>query len=117
MRWIIVLLIFCGCGRVAQDVEGIYVGHFEHEFAINDDTLVVSQTNNGKTIYNLTRHTGTVRKKDGKLLLKEIKIESWILEYNKDTKILKELRKGRILLWNSKDEIQMGNTIYKRVKK
>jgi hypothetical protein len=116
MKWIIVMLVFTRCLGSVGNVEGSYVGYFEHEFAINDDTLIVSKANDAGNIYNLSRHTGTARKKNGKLLPKEVKIESWILEYNKETKILKEARKGRIIIWNSQGDLQMGNTIYKRMK-
>lgn len=94
------------------------MGHFEHEYALNDDSLILIKANDGKNIFNLTRHTGTVRKKDGKLLAKENKSSIWILEYNEENKIFKELKTGKIITWNSKGEyLQLGNTIYKRMKK
>lgn len=115
MKWIIVLLVFTGCLGSIDSVEGVYVGHFEHEFAINDDTLIVSKANDAGNIYNITRRTGTIRKRDGKFLPKDNKVEFWMAEYNKEKTIFRELKKGRIILC-SKGTLQMGNTIYKRVK-
>jgi hypothetical protein len=118
MKWIITILLFAGCSERIAIPEGTFVGHFEHEYALNDDSLIIHKADDGKNIYNLTRHTGTVRKKDGKLLAKEFKSTVWILEYNEENKIFKELKTGRIITWNSKAEtLQMGNTIYKRMKK
>jgi hypothetical protein len=117
MKWIIVMLLFSGCVGSIDKVEGIYVGHFEHEYGINDDTLILNKENDAENIYNITRRTGTIRKKDGKLFPKENKVEFWITEYNEEAKLFKELRRGKIITWNSKGEtLKMGNTLYQKMK-
>ena len=105
----------CSTSYDNKNLKGMYIGHFEHEYGINEDTLILKKANDGENIFQLTRHTGTIRKQDGKQFPKKQSTETLILEYNPDTKILTDLRQGRILIWDSKSLIlQLGNTKYRK---
>ena len=113
-----VLIVAAACNNSKSDklLPGVYSGHFEHEYGINDDTLILRKANDGNNIFNLTRHTGTIRKSDGKQFPKKQSTENLILEFTPDTKILNDLRQGRILIWNSTNlTLQLGTTTYKKI--
>lgn len=53
---------------------------------------------------------------DGKEFPKEIQVETWTLEYNADKQTLKELRQGKILVWdNNRLTLQLGERQYKKI--
>jgi hypothetical protein len=53
---------------------------------------------------------------DGKEFPKELLINTWILEYNPDKKILTEQKEGKILVWDdSKLTLQLGNRTYEKI--
>ena len=105
----------CSTSNDNKSLEGIYIGHFEHEYGINDDTLIIKKANDGENIFQLTRHTGTIRKQDGREFPKKQSSENLVLEYDATTKILKDLKEGRFLIWDSKNStLKLGNTQYKK---
>ena len=105
----------CSTSNDNKSLEGVYTGHFEHEYGINDDTLIIKKAKDGENIFQLTRHTGTIRKQDGKEFPKKQSSENLVLEYDAITKVLKELKEGRFLIWDSKNlTLKLGNTQYKK---
>ena len=105
----------CSVSDNDNNLDGIYVGHFEHEYGINEDTLVIKKAHDGENIFELIRHTGTIRKQDGKKFPKKQSSENLVLEYDASTKVLKDLKEGRFLRWDSKNSIlKLGNTDYKK---
>ena len=115
---ICVMLFITSCDNVQteNDLGGIYTASYEHEFGKTDDTLTVSKVNNGEDIYQISRHSGVIKKLDGKEFPKEIITETWNLKYDPGKQTLTELKKGKMLIWNSSTEsLKLGNTEYLRV--
>ncbi len=110
-----IFITACSTSSDNKSLEGIYIGHFEHEYGINDDTLIIKKANDGENIFQLTRHTGTIRKQDGREFPKKQSSEDLVLEYDATTKVLKDLKEGRFLIWDSKNTtLKLGNTLYKK---
>lgn len=112
-----ILIVVAGCNNTKDDkqIEGIYAGHFEHEYGINDDTLVLKKVNE-KNMFELTRKTGTIRRLDNKVFPKEWHTENWNLDYNPEKQTFFELRHGKTLIWNKAASImQLGKTKYKKI--
>ena len=120
MKYLIssMLLFFAACNGVktSDNLNGIYIASYEHEFGKTDDTLIVSKTNNSEKMYQIERHSGLVKKLDGKEFPKEVVTETWTLEYNPDKQILTELKKGKTLVWNAGSlSLQLGDRQYFRI--
>jgi len=120
MKYLIIgLLLFAtACTSPKNDaaLNGIYTASYEHEFGKTDDTLILKKANNGNGVYQITRHTGLIKKLDGKEFPKEFLIETWTLEYNADKQTLTELREGKMLVWDSNRlTLQLGNRSYKKI--
>lgn len=99
-----------------NDIEGTYVAHFEHTYAVNDDTLLVTKSSGGKNVFALTRQTGTTRKQEGKTFPKKHTTEKMMGTYNQDSQTITEMKKGRVFIWNDdQQQLQWGNIIYKKV--
>ena len=112
-----ILIVVAACNNAKDDkqIEGVYAGHFEHEYGINDDTLILRKVNE-KTMFELTKKTGTIRKLDGKVFPKEWRTENWNLDYNPEKQTFFELRHGKTLIWNKAASImQLGKTKYKKI--
>lgn len=120
MKYILLsfLLYLTACTDVQKEnvLAGVYVGHFEHEYGINDDTLIISKANEGDYIFKLLRKTATVRKENGVELAKKSTVRNYILEFDDKKDIFTDFKEGKIFLWNNKDKsIQLGNTVYKKL--
>jgi hypothetical protein len=114
---ILIFLASCDNNSAEQSLAGIYIGHFEHQFAKNDDTLILKKANEGNGIYNLTRHTGLISKLDGKVLPKKNISENLIVEFSPDKQILTDVKEGRVLVWDKKTStLQLGNTMYTKIR-
>jgi hypothetical protein len=112
------LLLAAACKNSNNDksLEGIYTASYEHEFGKNTDTLILKKANNGNGVYQITRHTGLIKKMDGKEFPKEVLTNSWVLNYNADTKTLTELREGKTLVWDgNRLTLQLGIRSYKKL--
>ena len=112
----LVFLIACNGTQSKDDLSGIYTASYEHEFGKTDDTLTVSKSNDTDKMYQIERHSGLVKKMDGKEFPKEVVTETWALEYDADKKTLTELKKGKMLVWNSGSlSLQLGDRQYLRI--
>jgi hypothetical protein len=112
------ILLVAGCTASNNDssLEGIYTAAYEHEFGRNTDTLILKKANDGNGIYQITRHTGLIKKMDGKEFAKEVLKSTWVLNYNADTKTLTEQREGKTLLWDgNRLTLQLGDRLYKKL--
>ncbi len=115
---ICVLLFITSCNNVQtkNDLSGIYTASYEHEFGRTNDTLNVSKANNNGDIYQISRHSGVIKKLDGKEFPKEIITETWTLEYDPVKQTLTESKKGKVLIWNSSSQsLQLGDREYKPI--
>ena len=120
MKYAIICLLFfvaaCTGSNNNTGLDGVYTASFEHEFAKTDDTLILKKANDGNGVYQITRHSGVIKKLDGKIFPKEILTDTWILDYNTDKQILTELRGGKTFIWDSNRlTLQFGETTYKKI--
>ncbi len=106
----------CNTTKNESAVAGVYVASYEHEFGKTDDTLTLTKASNGDDLYKIARHSGVIKKLDGRLFPKELLIESWTLEYDAGKQTLTDLRMGKTLLWDSNRlTLQLGNRVYKKI--
>lgn len=120
MKYLIICFILlanaCNSSKNDTALEGIYTASYEHEFGRNTDTLILKKANDVNGVYQITRHTGLIKKLDGKEFPKEVLIKNWILVYNADKQILTEQKEGKILVWNSNRlTLQLGDRSYKKI--
>ena len=112
----ILLAIACNSPKNNAGLEGVYTASYEHEFGRNTDTLILKKANDGNGVYQITRHTGLIKKLDGKEFPKEVIIKNWVLDYNADKQILTEQKEGKILVWDSNRlTLQLGDRSYKKI--
>lgn len=112
------LILATACTGAKSDtaLDGVYIAAYEHEFGKNTDTLILKKANDGNGVYQITRHTGLIKKMDGKEFPKEVLVNTWILNYNADTKTLTEQKEGKILVWDSNRlTLQLGDRSYKKI--
>ena len=120
MKYTIFYFLFLafGCTTSNNDksLEGIYTAEYEHEFGRNTDTLILKKVNDGNGVYQIIRHTGLIKKMDGKEFPKEVLISTWVLNYNADTKTLTEQREGKTLVWDgNRLTLVLGDRSYKKM--
>ena len=120
MKYLIICLLFfvvaCTGSNNNTGLDGVYTASFEHEFAKTDDTLILKKANDGNGVYQITRHSGVIKKLDGKIFPKEILTDIWTLDYNTDKQILTELKGGKTFIWDSNRlTLQFGETTYKKI--
>ena len=112
----ILLATACNSPKSENALEGVYTASYEHEFGRNTDTLTLKKANYGNGVYQITRHTGLIKKLDGKEFPKEVSIKNWVLDYNADKQILTEQKEGKILVWDSNRlTLQLGDRSYKKI--
>ena len=58
----ILLATACNSPKNNTALEGIYTASYEHEFGRSVDTLILKKANNGTGVYQITRHTGLIKK-------------------------------------------------------
>lgn len=86
------------------------------EFGKTDDTLNLSKANSTGNVYQIERHSGLVKKMDGKEFPKEIVTEIWTLDYNPEKQTFTEMKKGKTIVWNSGTQsLQLGDRQYLRI--
>ncbi|MBC7588760.1 MAG: hypothetical protein H7178_10440 [Chitinophagaceae bacterium] len=120
MKYLIIWLLFfvaaCSGSNNNTVLDGVYTASFEHEFAKTDDTLILKKANDGNGVYQIIRHSGVIKKLDGKIFPKEILTDTWTLDYNTDKQILTELKGGKTFIWDSNRlTLQFGETTYKKI--
>ena len=116
MIGIFTLIISCTGNKNDSAQSGVYIASYEHEFGKTDDTLILTKANAGNDIYKIARHSGVIKKFEGKEYPKEILWETWTLQYYPDKQTLTELKKGKILVWDTNRlTLQLGDRQYKKI--
>ena len=120
MKYFMICFLFCAAACSSPNnnsaLDGVYTASFEHEFAKTEDTLILKKANDGNGVYQITRHSGVIKKLDCKIFPKEILTDTWTLDYNTDKQILTELRGGKTFIWDSNRlTLQFGETTYKKI--
>ncbi len=110
------LTVSCNNHKDNSALPGIYRASYEHEFGKTDDTLTLTKANDGNDLYKIARHSGIIKKLDGRRFPKELLTEVWTLEYDAGKQTLTDLRMGKTLLWDSNRlTIQLGQRVYKKI--
>lgn len=110
-------LVIAACNAITGKtvLEGTYVNHSEGKYSVADDTLMV-ETGDGNLVL-IHRRTGFRRLTNGRPGKKEYEAEEWKAVWDKDERVLKELRKGKLLyLDRDSAALILGKRVYRKVK-
>lgn len=112
----LIFIVACNNNRNKDNLIGVYTASYEHEYGKTDDTLTLTQSNETEKMYTIERHSGLIKKMDGKEFPKELVTAIWALQYNAAKQTLFELKEGRTLIWNSGTQsLLWGSTAYKKI--
>ena len=122
MKYFIIcmLIIIAGCSdqKPENSLNGTYVGYAETEYGKMEDTLFVTKANEGGYIFQIEKHTGGIKKLEGKEFPKELIIETWTLEFDPVKQTLFELKGGKTLVWNNENKtLQLGEESFRQIAK
>lgn len=120
MKYFLICLVLfiasCNINKNESALPGVYVASYEHEFGKTDDTLTLTKASDGDDLYKIARHSGVIKKLDGKRFPKELLTEAWTLEYDGGKQTLTDLKMGKTLVWESNRlTLQLGNRVYKKI--
>lgn len=117
---IIIAVLSFGCGNTNKssfNIEGTYVTHFQNEYNITDDSLIISSVKSSDNVYDIVRRTGFIKIRSGKQLSKEFKTVRWVSSYNTDKQLLQETDLGRqISVLPDTHKLKLGSSEYTEVK-
>lgn len=109
------MLFACSRNTSLKTLEGTYVTHYENEYGVYDDTLILRKSNE-KSIFQLTKNIGATKLLDNKIFPREWRTENWLLDYNAEKQTFFELRSGKTLIWNSSNStLQLGTLFYRKI--
>lgn len=98
-------------------IAGIYVTQFQNEYTHTNDTLVITAYNLAAHTYQVERHTGYNKIREGQMQPREFKRQNWTATYRKDSQVLEEGQFGRkLFLKPDENELLLGSTVYKLIK-
>lgn len=98
-------------------IAGIYATQFQNEYSRTNDTLIITAYNLSAHTYQVERHSGFNKIREGKIQPREYKQQSWTATYTKENQVLEEGQMGRKLyLKPDRNELLLGSTVYKLVK-
>lgn len=109
-------LIIAACNKTANTVSGVYVTAFKNEYSIANDTLIIEAYNLDAGIYKVARRSGYHRIRDGKILRKEFKHESWMSTFDKNKQVLQETAFGRQIYVNADGRSLSFGATYRKIK-
>jgi len=119
----LVLTILVACNSMHGDstrsfIPGTYVKHFDDEyFKDGEDTLIISNADEGGNVYPIARHMSYQKVIDKKVQPRENKSEKWMGVYNEQEKVLHEQKHGAIISFDPNNKLlRVGNNEYKKVK-
>ncbi len=112
----VLFVVSCNSVKNESALPGVYIATYEHEFGKTDDTLMLTKANDGNGLYKIARHSGVIKKLDGKQFPMEVHIERWTLEYDPGKQTLTDLKMGKTLVWDSNRlTLQLGTRVYKKI--
>jgi hypothetical protein len=98
---------------IPEFMPGTYTRAIHHEFAIGNDTLVITQLNGDN--YSIIKKAGYVRIANGKLLNPEHTSERWAGIYDEKAQVLFEQKQGRVLSFDVDNKrLFLGGSEYKK---
>ncbi|MBB6271857.1 major membrane immunogen (membrane-anchored lipoprotein) [Pedobacter cryoconitis] len=114
----LVLLLSCGrfTGNSKRDfLPGTYVNSAEGEYSLAWDTLVIEPTSGQE--FRIIRKTGFQRKKDGKLLARELRQQKWTAVFDQKAELLQVLKTGKLIsVYPDSGMIVVGTRNYRKLK-
>jgi len=100
--------------KVQSFIDGIYVNHAQSEFAIADDTLTFTHTD--EQHYIITRNTGYQAIREGRLLPRKRKLEKVEGDYESGTNQLNETTAGRVFRFDpAKGILILNRAVYRKL--
>jgi len=100
--------------RVQSFVDGIYVNHAQGEFAIADDTLTFTHTEDRH--YIITRNTGYQAIREGRLLPRKRKLETFEGDFDPSANVLNETTAGRVFHFDpAKGILVLNRAVYRKL--
>lgn len=120
MKYFLICLVLfiasCSNNKNGSALPGVYIASYEHEFGKTEDTLTLTKAGDGEDLYKIARHSGVIKKLDGRRFPKELLIEVWTLGYDPGKQTLTDLRMGKTLIWDgNRLTLQLGTRVYKRI--
>ena len=112
----VLMLFFSACDRdqVRSFMPGTYVNQAGSEFSKASDTLVIEAGSNNR--YLIQRKTGFNRIRGGKIGKREYETEVWTAVYEEQSRILKETKRGKELLFDpSAGTLRIGSRVYQKI--
>jgi hypothetical protein len=112
----VLMLLVSACDRdqVRSFIPGTYVNQAGSEFSKASDTLVIEAGSNNR--YLIQRKTGFNRIRAGKVGKREYETEVWAAVYDEQTKILKETRRGKELVFDpSAGTLRISSRVYRKI--
>jgi len=104
----------CSSDKVRDFMPGTYVNEAGGEFSVASDTLKVELVEGNN--YRVLRRTGYNLIRDGRVGKREFGAEVWSCAYSPDTKILTELKKGKMIsFYPDSGILKVGRRIYKKI--
>src|SRR4051812_28300076 len=121
MKYILFLALLeltTGCGNKTQlEPQMTYSLKWDNGFHSIDDTLILSAPGGTKDACRIDRHTGYIKRLNGRMFPKEWKNETWVADWNPGKRTLISENKGRILIMEDDRKIlAWGNRKYARIK-
>ena len=114
----LIIITSCNDQQSENSMVGTYIGYAETDYGKMYDTLFIRKTNNSGYIFQIEKHTGGIKKWEGKEFPKELITETWTLEFDPVKKTLFELKGGKTLIWNDENRtLQLGDELFKQVAK
>jgi hypothetical protein len=118
--FVIIAVISVSCNSTTKssvDIEGTYVTHFQNEYNITYDTLIISAVKSSDKTYEVLRQTGFNKIRNGQSLAKEFKKAKWVSSYNTDKQLLQETDLGRqISFLADPHKLKLGASEYTKIK-
>jgi len=100
--------------KVQAFIDGVYVNHAQSAYAIADDTLVFTHTNGRH--YIITRNTGYQAIREGRLLPRKRKLETFEGDFDPATAVLNETTAGRVFHFDpAKGILVLNRAIYRKL--
>ncbi len=110
MKCILFLWLFAGCSQ-AGSITGVYVKHVESEYSVGEDTVFISAGSNNQFV--LERHTGYQRISNGKLLVRQLKIQHSVIAPAANDRY--QDRKTGAMLTFEQNKLLLGTAEYQKI--
>lgn len=103
--------------KILSFIPGSYARSFEGEFAIGNDTLVITQPDIHNNYYAITHNSSYQKIREKQLQPFEHKSEKWVAVFNEKNKMLEEQQKGKLISFLPEENaLLLGSSKYYKIK-